>query len=119
MMSYPSFVISDWLVPAKWKRLQRLLVVAAVGGLAMTAWDLIMDPVMVASGNWGLGYPGRLLWHSLAEFLGLVADGFHHLCAVLVVVWQGSQARHGQVRPAGAGELSGDLSWDCNCGVDQ
>jgi uncharacterized membrane protein len=23
-----------------------------VGGLAMTAWDLVMDPVMVASGHW-------------------------------------------------------------------
>jgi hypothetical protein len=37
MMSYPSFVIADWLVPADWKRGPRLLAVAAVGGLAMTA----------------------------------------------------------------------------------
>jgi putative membrane protein len=26
--------------------------VAAVGGLAMTAWDLVMDPIMVAGGHW-------------------------------------------------------------------
>ena len=52
MMSYPSFVIADRLVPPSWKRWQRILSVAAVGGLVMTAWDLIMDPIMVAGGNW-------------------------------------------------------------------
>jgi uncharacterized membrane protein len=52
MMSYPSFVIAERLIPAGWKRWQRILSVAAVGGLAMTAWDLVMDPVMVASGHW-------------------------------------------------------------------
>jgi len=52
MMSYPSFVIADRLIPADWKRWQRILSVAAVGGLAMTAWDLVMDPIMVAGGHW-------------------------------------------------------------------
>ena len=52
MTSYPSFVIADRLIPAGWKRWQRILSVATVGGLAMTAWDLVMDPVMVASGHW-------------------------------------------------------------------
>jgi putative membrane protein len=52
MMSYPSFVIADRLVPSGWKRRQRILVVAAIGGLAMTAWDLIMDPIMVYNGHW-------------------------------------------------------------------
>ncbi|MGZ6345996.1 MAG: carotenoid biosynthesis protein [Anaerolineales bacterium] len=52
MMSYPSFVIADRLIPATWKRWQRILSVAAVGGMVMTSWDLVMDPVMVASGHW-------------------------------------------------------------------
>jgi uncharacterized membrane protein len=52
MMSYPSFVIADCLVLSKWRRWQRVLAVAAVGGLAMTAWDLVMDPIMVAGGHW-------------------------------------------------------------------
>jgi uncharacterized membrane protein len=52
MMSYPSFVIAERLIPPGWKRWQRILSVAAVGGLVMTAWDLVMDPVMVASGHW-------------------------------------------------------------------
>ena len=52
MMSYPSFVIAERLIPASWKRWQRILCVAAVGGLVMTAWDLVMDPIMVAGGHW-------------------------------------------------------------------
>lgn len=52
MMSYPSFVITDRLIPAGWKRWQRILSVAAAGGMAMTAWDLVMDPIMVAGGHW-------------------------------------------------------------------
>jgi uncharacterized membrane protein len=52
MMSYPSFVIAQRLVPAAWKRWSRLLAVAAVGGLVMTAWDVIMDPIMVYNGHW-------------------------------------------------------------------
>ena len=52
MMSYPSFVIADRLVPSVWNRWQRIFSVAAVDGLAMTAWDLVMDPIMVAGGNW-------------------------------------------------------------------
>ena len=52
MMSYPSLVIADRLVPCAWKRWQRLFVVSAVGGVVMTAWDLIMDPIMVYTGHW-------------------------------------------------------------------
>ena len=52
MMSYPSFVIADRLIRVDWKRWQRIPSVAAVGGLAMTAWDLVMDPIMVAGGHW-------------------------------------------------------------------
>jgi uncharacterized membrane protein len=67
MMSYPSFVIADWLVPAKWKRWERLLTVAAVGGLVMTAWDLIMDPVMVAGCQ---THPGRVRPDGAGELPG-------------------------------------------------
>ncbi len=52
MMSYPSFVIADWLVPSAWRNWLRVLAVAAVGGLVMTAWDMVMDPVMVYNGHW-------------------------------------------------------------------
>jgi putative membrane protein len=68
MMSYPSFVIADWLVPADWKRGPRLLAVAAVGGLAMTAWDLVMDPVMVAGGHW--------VWDTNGAYFGIPLQNY-------------------------------------------
>jgi len=68
MMSYPSFVIADRLVPSDWKRWQRLLSVAAVGGLVMTAWDLIMDPVMVAGGHW--------VWDTNGVYFGIPLQNF-------------------------------------------
>jgi uncharacterized membrane protein len=70
MMSYPSFVIADHLIPTDWKRWQRLLVVAAVGGLIMTAWDLVMDPIMVYSGHWVWDVNGAYHGIPLQNFLG-------------------------------------------------
>jgi putative membrane protein len=68
MMSYPSFVIADWLVPLGWKHWQRLLCVAAVGGLVMTAWDLIMDPIMVSGGHW--------IWDVQGSYFGIPLQNF-------------------------------------------
>ncbi len=68
MMSYPSFVIADWLVPADWKRWSRILSMAAVGGLAMTAWDLVMDPVMVAGGHW--------VWDTNGAYFGIPLQNY-------------------------------------------
>jgi putative membrane protein len=52
LMSYPSFVIADWITPASWSRMKRALAVAALGALAMTAWDVVLDPVRVSTGMW-------------------------------------------------------------------
>lgn len=70
MMSYPSFVIADRLVPARWKRWQRLLAVAAIGGIVMTAWDVIMDPVMVRNGHWVWDVNGAYYGIPLQNFWG-------------------------------------------------
>jgi uncharacterized membrane protein len=70
MMSYPSFVIADRLVPSTLKRWQHILAVAAVGGLVMTAWDLIMDPVMVAGGNWVWDMKGAYFGIPLQNYWG-------------------------------------------------
>jgi uncharacterized membrane protein len=70
MMSYPSFVISDRLIPVGWKRWQRILSVAAVGGLVMTAWDLVVDPIMVASGHWVWDVNGAYHGIPLQNFWG-------------------------------------------------
>ena len=68
MMMYPSFVIADWLVPQKWTRWQRLASVAAVGGLVMTAWDVVMDPLMVAGGHW--------IWEAEGAFFGVPLQNY-------------------------------------------
>ena len=70
MMSYPSFVIADRLVPPGWKNWQRVLGVAAVGGLAMTAWDLVMDPIIVAGGNWVWDIKGAYFGIPLQNYWG-------------------------------------------------
>jgi uncharacterized membrane protein len=68
MMSYPSFVISDVLVPRRWARWPRLLVVAAIGAMVMTAWDLVMDPIMVAGGHW--------VWDTNGAYFGIPLQNF-------------------------------------------
>jgi len=78
MMSYPSFVIADWLVPNAHREAGetiqrrngwvRVLAVAAVGGLVMTAWDLVMDPIMVASGHW--------VWDTHGAYFGIPLQNF-------------------------------------------
>jgi uncharacterized membrane protein len=44
---------------------------AALGAVAMTAWDLAMDPIMVAAGHWVWKMPG-LFWDSGSKFV----DGY-------------------------------------------
>ncbi len=70
MMSYPSYVIAERLAPARWKPWQRLLAVAAIGGAVMTAWDLVMDPFMVAGGNWVWDIQGAYFGIPLQNFWG-------------------------------------------------
>jgi uncharacterized membrane protein len=68
MMSYPSMVMADWLVPSAWNRWTRLLAVSAIGGLIMTAWDTVMDPVMVAGGHW--------VWDAKGAYYGIPLQNF-------------------------------------------
>lgn len=68
MMMYPSLVVADWLVPAKTR--SRLIFVAAVGALIMTAWDVVMDPVMVQGGHWVWDVNGAYFGIPLQNFFG-------------------------------------------------
>ncbi len=82
MMMYPSLVIADRLLPAQadWKsETLRRLAAAALGGVIMTAWDLSLDPLMVASNHWVWDIQGVYFGDTFAKLLGLVADGFHCL----------------------------------------
>jgi putative membrane protein len=68
MMMYPSYVIADWLTPSKWTGWKRTLTLAAIGGLAMTAWDVVMDPIMVAGGHW--------VWEVDGAFFGIPLQNY-------------------------------------------
>jgi putative membrane protein len=70
MMMYPSFVMAEWLVPSAWTGAKRLLSIAAVGGLIMTAWDVVMDPIMVAGQHWIWEQPGAFFGVPLQNYWG-------------------------------------------------
>lgn len=58
MMTYPSYVIAKRLVPADSNVWRWRLWVAGTGAVVMTAWDLAMDPMMVAGEHWVWDQPG-------------------------------------------------------------
>ena len=70
LMSYPSFVIADWIVPVNWSRVKRGIVVAAFGALIMTAWDLVMDPARVFVGQWVWDVDGAYFGVPLQNYWG-------------------------------------------------
>lgn len=70
MMMYPSFVITTHVLPERWKGATRLVGAAAIGALVMTAWDLVMDPLMVAVGYWVWDRKGAYFGIPLQNYAG-------------------------------------------------
>jgi putative membrane protein len=70
MMMYPSFVMAEWLIPTLWKGAKRLLSLAAVGALIMTAWDVVMDPIMVSADYWVWEVKGAYFGVPLQNYWG-------------------------------------------------
>lgn len=71
---YASFYITDILVPSlhegskSWlRRLPVYLWMSAIGAMATTAWDMMIDPIAVSQGWW--------VWHNGGEYLPYVANG--------------------------------------------
>jgi putative membrane protein len=95
MMSYPSFVIADRLVPAGWKQWARLLGVAALGGLVMTAWDVIMDPIMVSGQHWIWDVEGAYFGIPLQNFWGWWLTVFTTFALYLLLTRRAADPRPG------------------------
>lgn len=70
MMSYPSFIIANRLVPTSQNLWAWRFAVAAVGAVVMTAWDLAMDPMMVAGEHWIWAEPGAYFGIPLQNYWG-------------------------------------------------
>lgn len=69
-MIYPSMVIAQRLAPANMTGFKRGLLVAALSGVIMTAWDVVMDPMMVQGGNWVWEVQGGYFGVPLQNFWG-------------------------------------------------
>ena len=85
MMTYPSFVIANRLVPAIKSTWAWRLTLAALGGLIMTAWDLAMDPMMVAGGHWVWEKPGAFFGVPLHNYWGWWLTIFVTFCLFLIL----------------------------------
>ncbi len=70
MMTYPSYVIAYSIIPAVKKTWLWRLLLAGLGAIIMTAWDLALDPLMVAGGHWVWEEPGAYFGVPLHNFLG-------------------------------------------------
>ena len=60
MMAYPALIAARRLVPRagrSWPPGARAAGVAIIGGVTLAAWDLFLDPQMVAAGHWAWARP--------------------------------------------------------------
>jgi putative membrane protein len=90
MMLYPSWVTADLLVAQYALRRDapppaalRLLLRIVIAALAMTAWDLSLDPRMVADGNWVWQEDGAYFGIPLSNYLGWFVTS-----ALIYCLWQ-------------------------------
>ncbi|HEX7973303.1 MAG TPA: carotenoid biosynthesis protein [Anaerolineales bacterium] len=86
MMVYPSYVIVSRLAPPGWKPWAWRLGAAALGGVVMTAWDVAMDPLMVAGGNWVWEVKGAYFGVPLQNYWGWWLTTF---ATFFLFVWLG------------------------------
>jgi len=70
MMSYPAFIITSRVVKPQENVWAWRVSFAAVGALVMTAWDVAMDPMMVAAGHWVWQNPGPFFGIPLQNYWG-------------------------------------------------
>ncbi|GMA32859.1 carotenoid biosynthesis protein [Litorihabitans aurantiacus] len=100
-LAYPALVVATRLVGegGGLRRVARL----GVAALALTAWDVFLDPQMVDAGNWGWanpepslpGTPGIPLTNYAGWFLTSV------VVAALLEAWHGRARRRSDARPLG------------------
>jgi len=89
MMIYPSFRIADQLVARIFPHgFWRGVLTAALAAVAMTAWDLAMDPMMVMAGHWVWEQPGAYFGVPIQNFWGWWLTTFTALALYqLVLRW--------------------------------
>lgn len=86
MMMYASFLIARSLTPKVKNHFTQLILIAAVGGVVMTSWDLVTDPLMVAGGNWIWEIKGAYFGIPLQNFFGWWLTTFVTF-ALFLLIW--------------------------------
>ena len=85
MMLYPSYIIATRVTPASRRTWVWVTGFAVVGAFVMTAWDLVMDPVMVAADHWVWEIDGAYFGIPLQNFLGWFLTALIILLLFLVI----------------------------------
>jgi putative membrane protein len=68
MMARPAWIAAGWIAPrARWR--------VPVAAVALTAWDVFLDPRMVREGYWTWSRPGRYEDVPMSNFVGWLATG--------------------------------------------
>lgn len=86
LMLYPSYIIALRLAPGTGVR--KALWIAGIGALAMTAWDLVLDPLMAQRGHWVWDVQGAYFGVPWQNYLGWWVTGF-----LILLVYQGIERR--------------------------
>lgn len=68
MMAYPSYVMAIHIIPSNWSENTRILTMSALGGIILTSWDLVMDPMMVHGQHW--------IWENGGRYFGIPIQNF-------------------------------------------
>lgn len=80
MMIYPSWVVGRALLRGSDTRGPvGMIAVALAGALAMTGWDMVMDPPMIAGGNW--------IWEQGGPYFGVPLHNYFGWMLNLTVIY--------------------------------
>jgi len=96
MMLYPSYIIASRIIPASRRIWAWAAGLAFIGAFVMTAWDLVMDPLMVAAGHWVWEVDGPYFGIPLQNFLGWFLTALIILLLYLLITRTNPQISQGK-----------------------
>jgi putative membrane protein len=103
MVIYPSYALANTLVDGRVVSQPhpgpgRTIGLAALSALAMTAWDLALDPQMVIAGHW--------VWHVEGAYFGIPVQNFAGWLATTLTVYLAYRALEARWPPRPWGAVS-------------